>query len=201
MNFGEQKGKIEEIFTHSAQRREGLMQLCSALKERVSIEIDTARRYEKLGSFTFPSMNSPGLDSLASGLKQLWQAHAYHSKNLADNIERELVQPLTFYYSIQADLQRTTLHQTRELFKQAKTQLNRYEKGKIRYQKACKDAEILAFSLMDSLNSSEDSKKKIISKLQAARVEIVLSEEEYKESVMSTNEFEVNYTSQLVGGM
>ena len=199
MNFGEQKGKIEEVLTHSSQRREGLMQLCTALKERVSLETDISRRFEKLSTTSFPSLNSPGLTALAMALKQLWQGHAVHSKNLADNIERELVQPLTYYYSIQADLQRTTAQQTRDLFKQAKTTLAHYEKGKTRYQKACKDAELLAFSLIDSQGSSEDTKKKVISKLQSARIEIILSEDEYKEAVQNTNDFEVEYTSQLVG--
>lgn len=198
MNFGEQKGKIEEVLTYSSQRREGLMQLCTALKERVSLEMDISRRFEKLSTTSFSSLNSPGLAALAGALRQLWQGHALHSKSLADNIERELVQPLTYYYSIQADLHRTTVQQTRDLFKQAKTTLAHYEKGKNRYQKACKDAELLAFSLIDSQGNSEDAKKKVISKLQSARVEIILSEDEYKEAVLSTNDFEVEYSSQLV---
>jgi hypothetical protein len=198
MNFGEQKGKIEDVLTYSSQRREGLMQLCTALKERLSLELDISRRFEKLSATSFTSLNSPGLEALAGALRLLWQSRAMHAKSLADNIERELVQPLTYYYSIQADLQRTTMQQTRELFKQAKNRLAVYEKGKTRYQKACKDAELLAFSLIDSQSSSEDTKKKIISKLQSSRVEIVLSEEEYKEAVLSTNEFEVEYSSQLV---
>ena len=198
MNFGEHKGKVEDAFAYSTQRREGLAQLSAALRERVSIELEITKRFEKLAGTNFSAFNTPSLEELANSLRQMWVAQAIHSKNLADTLERELVQPLVYYHSIQNDQHRTTVQQARDLFKHAKNYIARVEKGKLRYSKACKDTEAVAASLLEAQNGSEDPKRRILGKVQAGRAEIVMSEDEYQSSVHDLNSFEIEYSSHLV---
>lgn len=67
MNFSLHKDRVETALEYAMQRKEALAQVIAAVKERASIEKESAKRLARLSESPFPSFNTPGMSSLVSG--------------------------------------------------------------------------------------------------------------------------------------
>lgn len=127
---------------------------------------------------------------------------AQHAKALAEALEKELLQPLVFFLSIQSDEMKTATQRAKELLALAKGKITKADKTKAKYLKVCRDTEALAPSLAAAhKGGNEDSKRKVTVKVVAGKNEIAANEDEYREAVSDLSAFAIEYGAQLVTGM
>ena len=194
MNFAEHRIQVEAVLDYSDKRRQGLAQLQAAFKERVSMEFDSAKRFERLAAISFSAFSTPSLGTLLGTLRLLWQSEATQCRLLAESLEKELIQPLAFLISLQTDEYKTELKQAKSRFKHVKELISHNEKTKGKYYKACKETEALINTLENS-RVTEENRRKLLGKIEAGRKEIVASELEYEQSVNELTFYEPDYST------
>jgi hypothetical protein len=201
MNFSDHRSRLEAGINYSSQRKEAISQLIAILKERIAIEKDTSKRIGKLADADFPAFNTPGLVNLLSGLRSTWKVYAEQSRLYAESMEKDVIQSLCYFQSIQNDEVKQAIGRVKALITLAKGKVMNIDKRKTRYMKSCRDTESFAITSTASRQHSEENRKKVYVKIATGRAEMVSSEDEYRNAVEDFSSFSVDYSAQIVGSM
>mmetsp|Transcript_27525 Transcript_27525/g.49625 ORF Transcript_27525/g.49625 Transcript_27525/m.49625 type:complete len:644 (-) Transcript_27525:1369-3300(-) len=188
-------GCFEFVNTHSLERRKGTEELMHFFKELASSEEAYAKGLERVGTHPHMVTTQGTLAHAVAAFKQDCIKRATHSKTLAENITKDLVESLREMLKNQAFSIKKFSAEGKSLEKQRGTLLSQLEKCRLRYMKACSDNEQITYLLESGMTA--DKRTKLISRLVSSKKELDESVIAYQSSVEASNTFKERYDGMM----
>jgi hypothetical protein len=183
---------FEMVHQHSIQRRKGATEFIQLMEEKASIEETYAKGLEKLGNHQYFVTTQGTLSHAVLAMKNDCLNKAMQARILADNVIKDLSEPLKELLKNQAKTLSKTHTEGKKSEKERQGLLEKYEKFKTRYFKACKECEAILSQL--ELPQPAQKREKMMQRLIQLKQEIDESLKGYKESVTIHNEYKNKYS-------
>lgn len=193
MSFSEDlHDRFELIHNHSVSRRKGVTELISYLEEKASVEDTYARGLERIVKSPYFITNQGTLAHAILALKNDSLNRAMQARILSENIIKDLIDPLRDLLSNQVKTLSKTHPEGKKSENKRQELIERFEKFKSRYMRACKESEMLTVQLESP--QTQARRDKIMQRLVVLKQDIDESLKGYKESLAQHNEYKEKYT-------
>lgn len=180
------------VHSHSVSRRKGLTELISFLEEKASLEESYARGLEKLVKSPYFIATQGTLSHGILALKNDSLNRAMQARILSENITKDLVDPLKELLSNQVKTLNKTHTEGKRSEKERRDLVEKCEKFKGRYYKACKESEFLTIQLESPQNAAR--RDKMMHRLMQLKPEIEENLKCYKDSIQEHNTYKDKFT-------
>jgi hypothetical protein len=189
-------GCFEFVNTHSLERRKGTEELMHFFTQLAACEEAYAKGLERIGSHPYLVTTQGTLAHSVAAFKQDCSKRAFHSKALAENITKDLVETLREMLKAQAFSIKKFSAEGKSLEKQRSTLDSQLEKSKLRYMKACSETEQVTYLLESGMTA--DKRTKLINRLVTSKKELDESVHAYQGCIEAANAFKERYDAMMV---
>ena len=183
---------FDMVHQHSVQRRKGATEFIQLMEEKAAVEEAYAKGLEKIGNNQYFVTNQGTLSHAILAMKNDALNKAMQAKILADNILKDLVEPLKDLLRNQAKTLQKTHTEGKKSEKERLTLLEKHERYKIRYTRACKEYEALTFQMETPQIALR--REKLMQKMVQNKQEIDESLRGYQDSIAQHNTFKDKFT-------
>lgn len=183
---------FELVHSHSVSRRKGTAELISFLEEKASVEESYAKGLERLAKSPYFIASQGTLAHAISALKNDSLNRAAQARILSENIVKDLVEPLKDLLSTQVKTLSKTHTEGKRSEKERQDLVDKLEKFKSRYFKACKESEFLTVQLESPQNTTR--RDKMMQRLMQLKQEIEENLKSYKDSISEHNLYKDKFT-------
>lgn len=183
---------FELVNNHSIQRRKGVQEFIQLMEEKADLETAYAKGLEKLGRNQYFISTQGTLSHAILAMKNDSLNKAMQARILAENIQKDLVDPMKELLANQNRTLEKTATEGKRVEKERLGYLEKYSKYKSLYFKMCHEYEVLSSQLE---NPQQGQKRdKIMQRLVQVKQEIDESLAGYKDTIGQHNGFKDKYT-------
>ena len=183
---------FEMVHQHSVQRRKGATEFIQLMEEKAAVEETYAKGLEKIGNNQFFVTTQGTLSHAILAMKNDALNQAMQAKILADNILKDLVEPLKELLRNQAKTLQKTHTEGKKSEKERLALVEKYDRHKTRYLRACKECEAITVQL--ETPQIVIRREKLIQKMVHNKQEIDENLRGYQDTVVKHNTFKDKFT-------
>jgi len=183
-------GSFELVDDYATQRRIASEEFMRILKERASIEEAYGKGMHRLSEHSFHQFYSPTLTQALSSLKNYSRNKTEQSKSLVENITHDLLDPFKDLLKSQSVSMKKSQSEAKKLEKTKRMLLDKCEKAKDRYWKACNEYEQLTLAVE---SYGGQAPPKLIQKHSQSHKEVEVATKAYQECVADHNIHQKRY--------
>ena len=183
---------FDMVHQHSIQRRKGATEFIQLMEEKALLEETYAKGLEKLGKNQFFVTAQGTLSHAILAMKNDSLNKAMQARILAENILADLAEPIQELLKNQAKILLKTHTEGKKSEKERQGLIDKHDRFKSRYMKACKEYELFTFQL--ETPQIVPRREKILQRLVQVKQEIDESLKGYKESIIQHNDYKDKYT-------
>jgi hypothetical protein len=193
MSFAENlHDRFELVHSHSISRRKGVSDLISFLEEKAAIEDSYAKGLERVVKSPYLITNQGTLAHAILALKNDSLNKAMQARTLSENILKDLANPLKDLLSNQLKTLSKTHPEGKKSENKRQELVERLERFKARYMKACKESETLTVQLETPQPSSR--RDKMMQRVIILKQDIEENLKGYKDALAQHNEYKEKFT-------
>lgn len=183
---------FEMVHQHSIQRRKGANEFIQLMEEKALVEEHYAKGLERIGNNQVFVTTQGTLSHGILAMKNDALNRAMQAKILAENIVKDVAEPLKELLKTQARTLAKTHTEGKKSEKERQDLVEKHDKFKAKYMRACKEYETLTFQ-MDTPQINV-RREKSLQRIVQVKQEIDESLKGYKESIVQHNLFKDKYT-------
>jgi hypothetical protein len=183
------------VNSHSNDRRRSGEDYLAILRDLAGQYEIFARGMDKIGTHSFFAASQGTLFHGISALKNDCLNKAMQSRILAESIINDLIEPMRELLRNQNLVIKKTSAEGKKLEKDHSLLIDRYDKARSRYIRACQECEQVIIALEYSM--PQDKRQKLLSRLVSCKKEVDISLKQYQDAIETGNKFRERYQSMM----